>query len=187
MGSPRRFLAITIGMAIICSPISGIYIKHYSTVDESLAKHFPDATTVSSQNIEISGDIKSKIENFLGVAIRNKSAEIYVLERDNEIAGYGIVLDELGKYEPITLITSINPDNTVKDIAILTYREKIGSSVRKRRYLKQYFGKSLDDPLALHKDIDGITGATVSSWSVTTAVKKSLLIVEDLKQNEILL
>ena len=41
------------------------------------------------------------------------------------------------KYNPITFLTAITTDFIVKDVVVMIYREKIGSEVRKKRFLKQ--------------------------------------------------
>jgi len=71
-------------------------------------------------------------------------------------------------------------DAKVIDVMIMIYREKIGSKVRKKRFLKQFFGKNTDTPLQIDYDIDGISGATVSSWAVASGVKKGLYIAQEL-------
>jgi electron transport complex protein RnfG len=62
----------------------------------------------------------------------------------------------------------------------MVYREKIGSNVRKKRFLKQYKGKTKDDPLMVDYDIMGISGATISSWSIASGAKKALIMLESI-------
>jgi Na+-translocating ferredoxin:NAD+ oxidoreductase RnfG subunit len=45
-----------------------------------------------------------------------------------------------------------------------------------RTCLDQYKGKSGSDPLKVGKDIDGVTGATISSVSVTQMVKRAIAV-----------
>jgi Na+-translocating ferredoxin:NAD+ oxidoreductase RnfG subunit len=165
---------------LIAAP-SQPYEKVYATPDTVIDIHFPTFTSVSSKNIDITGNIKTEIEYELGVTVRNKTATIYTIFQDHSLLGYSVKLDELGKYKPITLMTCISPDLSVINVSILIYREKIGSSVRKKRFLKQFKFKTSEDPLLLNQDIDGITGATVSSWAVATAVKKSLLLIKGIQ------
>jgi Na+-translocating ferredoxin:NAD+ oxidoreductase RnfG subunit len=46
--------------------------------------------------------------------------------------------------------------------------------------MQQYEGKTTDDPLEVGRDITGISGATISSRSATFAVKKALVLFEEL-------
>ena len=97
--------------------------------------------------------------------------------------GYALVLDEQGKYQPITIMTCIDSDYKVKDVVLMVYREKIGSEVRKKRFTKQFVNKSSKDKLKVNMDINGISGATISSYSMANAVKKSIAITEELFKN----
>ena len=49
--------------------------------------------------------------------------------------------------------------------------------------MKQFRDKSVNDPLAVGRDIDAVTQATISSRAATTAVKKALRIIDDLRKN----
>ena len=156
------------------------YEKVYTTPETVCLTDFPTHTSLKSNTITLTGNIKEFIESDLGITIRNSNATLYTLYKNEEILGYSVQLDELGKHEPITLMTSISPKFKVINVTILIYREKIGDSVRKNRFTNQFKKKTLTDPLMINRDLDGITGATVSSWSVATAVRKSLLIVKGL-------
>lgn len=83
-------------------------------------------------------------------------------------------LDELGKHYPITLMVKVVEPGKIDGALVRVYREHVGEGVRKNRFLTQFKGKTLSDPIRVDGDIDGITGATISSWSVATAVKKAL-------------
>ncbi len=54
-----------------------------------------------------------------------------------------------------------------------------------RSWLKQFIGKTNGQKMAMDKDIDGISGATLSAPSITLGVKDlSLLIADIIKQEE---
>lgn len=170
----------------LLAPVSaGAYAKVYSTPEETLILHFPNSITQNTYEKWITGNIKATLENQLGIMLAPSKVTIYeVFDEVNSFIGYSILMDEHGKYEPITLMISMEPDLSIKEVSVLVYREKIGSSVRKKRFLKQFKGKTIQDPLLLNQDVDGITGATVSSWSVATAIKKALIIIEDFQREE---
>ena len=71
------------------------------------------------------------------------------------------VLDEIGKEEPITAGFIVESGKIVQ-ASILAYRESRGGEVRHANFLKQYQGVSLLPDHFLNKNIDGISGATLS-------------------------
>lgn len=57
---------------------------------------------------------------------------------------------------------------------VLIYREKHGRQIGTKRWLSQFIGLTLDDRPELGKDIDGISGATISATNMTMAVNSAL-------------
>ena len=46
--------------------------------------------------------------------------------------------------------------------------------------MRQFLGKTIDEPLIVGEDIDAVTHATISSKAAAVAVKKALQAVSDL-------
>ena len=59
-----------------------------------------------------------------------------------------------------------------------------GGEVRYPRFLAQYAGKTLRDPLLPYRDIHNITGATLSCQSIGQGVRKALALVHVLFPKE---
>ena len=71
------------------------------------------------------------------------------------------ILDEIGKEEPITAGFIVESGKIVQ-ASILAYRESRGGEVRHANFLKQYQNVGLLPDNFLNKNIDGISGATLS-------------------------
>lgn len=99
-------------------------------------------------------------------------------KQDGATIGYAVVVEEIGKHEPFTLIVTAGPDFKVRDVAVMVYRETRGGEIAQRRFLGQYRGKRSTDPIQLERDIVGITGATLSVHGVNRAVHKALAVLE---------
>jgi len=69
----------------------------------------------------------------------------------------------------------INSSGTLESLIILDHRETpvFFEILEKRKYFDQYAQKSIQDPFQLHQDIDGISGATVSSRAIAEATQRS--------------
>ncbi len=89
--------------------------------------------------------------------------------------GWYIVDEVVGKHETITYAVGINADGTVRRVEILEYRESYGFEVAGDAWLKQFVGKGSDSTVKLGKDIENISGATLSSKHVTDGVKRVLV------------
>lgn len=155
----------------------------YSTKEQALNKIFKGNCDISSVNMSLQPSLNNIIQTRLGWSYSETAYTIYHAQNNNESRGYALVMNEMGKHHPMTFMVHIKPDFTVGDVVFMVYRERIGAEVRKKRFLKQFKSKSSTDNLMVDSDINGISGATISSWAVTAGVKKALIIVEETIQN----
>lgn len=81
------------------------------------------------------------------------------------------ILDEIGKEQNITTAIVIE-DNKIKKVEVLIYRESRGGQVQNQRFTQQYYQK--DSQYNLIKDIDSISGATLSVNALNKQVKLAL-------------
>ena len=71
------------------------------------------------------------------------------------------ILEEIGKEKPITTGLVVN-NNRLESIRVLTFRETRGWEVRYPFFTDQFIGSGLTTTNDLDRDIDGISGATLS-------------------------
>ena len=154
--------------------------KVYLTCEEATRLAFGPSATVSEERRVLTAQARTAIERRLGRPIPEEGFTFYIGRSADGVQGYGVVLNELGKHEPITFFVAISPEAHVKDVMILEYRESRGGEVRQKGFLKQYVGKTSHDPLALDHDITPMTGATLSARAISDGVKKALVVWEAL-------
>ena len=109
---------------------------------------------------------------------------IFTAKQRETLLGYGVIVEEIGKSLPITFMVGVRPDGKVAEVAVMAYREPYGGEVRYPRFLAQYAGKTIRDPLLPYRDIHNITGATLSCQSIGQGVRKALALVHVLFQKE---
>jgi hypothetical protein len=85
------------------------------------------------------------------------------------------VLDEIGKEMPITVGVAIDK-GAVERVKVLVYRESRGWEVKSPSFTAQFFGAKLDGGKKLDKQIDGISGATLSVRALSRLTRLALLL-----------
>jgi len=100
------------------------------------------------------------------------------LDAENEAMGSVVIVNEPGKEGPLQVIVAVRPDGEIYDIGFTIFGEERGKPALSWGYLKQYLGKSHNDPIKLGRDIDGVSGATWTSTSVAAAVKRAVVVYE---------
>ena len=128
------------------------FVKSISEKDESTPKY-----------IWFNKDLQKEISEILGHSFTSLRIR-YWEYNDNTIW----VLDEIGKTEPITFGYLIK-NNSIKKATVLVFRESRGSEIHNESYTKQFIDCQLTERNKLSKEVDGITGATLSA----NAMKKT--------------
>lgn len=148
----------------------------YLKPSEALKIIFRDSKEIVSEPKTLTSEQKAALQKQLGAKILKDKWNFYVAKSGSKIDGYAVIDNEIGKTEPITFLTAIDPDGKVKAVEILVYREPVGSEVSQKVFLKKYEGKGVSDPVRAGQDIPIISGATLSSRAVSRGVKRNLLI-----------
>ncbi len=115
-----------------------------------------------------------------GIAERSNSPlvddtlRMFVCRRSGAIAGYGLLDNVRGKSRDITYLLVLDTLGAVVSVEILVYRESHGGEISATAFREQFRGKQPGDRLIPGRDIKTISGATISSRSVTSGVAKLL-------------
>lgn len=155
----------------------GIFLKQ----DEAPKAVFPKASSFERRVISSNQELKKQISERMGkvkTSLWENSYVTFVAKKGSAILGYAVIVEEIGKHRPITFVVGIGTDHAIIDAALMVYREPYGGEVRDRRFLQQYRGKDLKAPLLPYRDIQNISGATLSVEAIGRGSKKALALVD---------
>jgi len=94
---------------------------------------------------------------------------------------YAVLDHVLGKVQPISFLVILDANGQVLQTVIVKYRESIGGQVSHPKWLQQFQGKTSTSNWMRGKDIDGISGATMSVDSIIRGVYRQTLLFPFLK------
>jgi electron transport complex protein RnfG len=151
----------------------------FLTREQALAKAFPSGEQVAERKVSLSDAQRRRVEKRLGWRLKEPWLIVHEGRRDGASAGYAVVAEEVGKHEPITFMLKAMPDLRVEWVEVMTYREPHGSEVRKRGFLRQFEGRGAGDRLRPGREIENITGATLSVKAMAAGVARVLCILEE--------
>lgn len=154
--------------------------ERYLTLEQALRITLPDAETVTPEERTLTAAQRERIERESGRPVLQPTVTVHVGRRGGQVNGYALVMEETGMYKPITSVVGVTPEGRVQEVAVMVYRESRGGDVRRKRFLSQYRGKRLADPIRINKDIINVTGATLSVRSMNAQVRKALAVVSEL-------
>lgn len=107
--------------------------------------------------------------------------EYFEARKAGELVGYCVRVSGPGYNGYIRMLVGIDRSGTIKGMDVLEHYETpgLGSKIKETRhgekdpwFLKQFVGKQAAT-VTVNRDIDAITGATISSKAVTDAINKT--------------
>lgn len=153
--------------------------NYYST-RAILAAFFPKSERVTYKTFVLEPALQARLSQRLGYAPAHDRYTIFVAQTQGRVDGYALIDDERGLHQPITFATRLSSRGMVERVEIMVYREPRGDEVRDVRFRRQFEGKTAQDPMRLDRDIDAVSGATVSSASMAVGVRRAAVLVEEL-------
>jgi thiamine biosynthesis lipoprotein len=160
------------------SPDGPEHVIAYMTLDEALSASFPGADSLWSEAWSPAPETRKQVERKLGWRLSDSTFTIYHGSGGGQSLGYGFVAEEVGLYKPITFMVKVGLDHKVESVHVMVYRESRGGEVRRRRFLKQYEGKSAKSRIRINRDIVGVSGATLSVRAMNAGVKKAIGLID---------
>ena len=108
-------------------------------------------------------------QKLIGSKIKDQS--VFKIIVDQKTEGYLFLDSKRSKFDVFDYMVLLNNDLTIKKVKILVYREDYGGEICSPTFLKQFRGKSHESEIKLGKDIQGISGATISCRSAVSGIK----------------
>lgn len=151
---------------------STVYLKPA----DALKLIFKDSKEVIKEDHPVTEEIREKAKKSLHYDLPKNLYTFYLGKSDGKIDGYALIDEEVGKVQPITFITRINPNGKVSQVEIMVYRESHGGEVATKRFLNQFREKGFNDEIRLHGNVVSVTGATLSSQALVVGVRRALVL-----------
>jgi Na+-translocating ferredoxin:NAD+ oxidoreductase RnfG subunit len=183
MSTPRVTFAA--GLLALLGAALPAHATEYWSPKTLLGEFFKTSKKVSPRTVTLSDGEAVEIARKLGTepARMQRKFSVYVGEADGKRTGFALLDAEIGLHEPIDFGVRFDERGVVERVEIMAYREAYGEEVRGERFRKQFVGKTAADPITAGKDIDIISGATLSSRSVALGVKRDALVLQTALKN----
>jgi Na+-translocating ferredoxin:NAD+ oxidoreductase RnfG subunit len=159
---------------VVVAPSAALADQTYLRDADVPKAMFPESTGAERKMLELSAGELAALSQKLGRRVDVAKYPYIEVRKQDEALGLVFILDVVGQSRPITFAVAIGPDGRIRDLQVMVYREPQGEQIQDARFRRQFAGKRAQDPVALGRDIDAISGATISSRAATYAAKKAL-------------
>lgn len=151
-----------------------VQAAQYLSIEQAQRLLFPTATAYVPQPVDLTPEQVRAIEQASGERVVNRKPKAWRAMAGEQLLGHLFVDQVYGKHEFISYALAVTADGQVAGVEILDYRETQGSEVRQPRWRAQFLGKDAGDAVKLGRDIQNISGATLSCRHLTDGVRRLL-------------
>ena len=146
-------------------------LQVYLTKKQAFEIAFPGADEIKKERLWPTKEEIRAIEEIYMYKIYETRFTFYTGIKNGKPMGSMLIDNIIGKSFPITFMTVLNTDGTVRDVEIMVYREPQGWEVRYKSFRSQFYGK---DTSSNSNEILSISGATLSVRAIKSGVYKAM-------------
>lgn len=166
-------ILISLGLFLSChSASASLSAKVQKRMDKELKKQLGSAMfkreNITIENKELSFDFEKD--------------QLFKLSLNNAPKGYILVKEAMGRYHSFKFMVFVNPELEIEKVYVLQYDEDYGSEITSKKWLLQFKGFNPQSEFKYKQNIDAISGATISSKSITIGIKEALQKFKELKE-----
>ena len=190
---PKYIIKLTVTLFVTCVIVAGLLGLVNSVTEGPIAEKNKTKTAAAIQEVlpEMEGSpAVVELTDEMTAAASGAGAtitEAYEAQAGGSVIGYALKIVASGSQGNIEMMVGVDAEGAVTGVSIVKNSETsgIGSKVMKNNplpsggvpVLDQFIGKSAaDGTLSVGKNVDAISGATVSSRGVTTGVNAALAV-----------
>jgi Na+-translocating ferredoxin:NAD+ oxidoreductase RnfG subunit len=144
-------------------------------IDKYIKKHL-DIKELKKTAIHLSED---QMKNLDFDCYKNQLFDVAVNE---ESIGFIYIDKAHSRHDVFTFMVLMSYDLQVKLVRVLDYNETHGIEISNKRWLSQFIDFTPDSKIEFERNIDAISGATISARSITKAVAEVLKKSKQLKE-----
>lgn len=182
----KKILLLGFNLAIICAIAAGALAGVYALTKERIEKQIWEQQVKAARKVLPMAKKFKLSQEYLQKAKKDFPIldKIFIgYDSEGKIVGYAIQVLPRGYGGPITLMVGVAEDKVIGlEVVDLKETPGLGTGVLDKKWQKQFLGKTAQDQLEVRKDVDAISGATISSKAVTIGVKTSLEVVKSFSE-----
>ncbi|PKQ63203.1 hypothetical protein BZG02_10640 [Labilibaculum filiforme] len=161
--------------------ISGTFATKASDFPKSIQKKIDKEIqkTFTFEDLTMDEIDNLNLDSFNCEGVRD--LRLSALKVSNKLIGFACFASSKGKNDFFDYMIVFNEKIEIQKVVVLIYRSSYGGEIMAKSWLNQFEGKVRGEEMEFGKDIDGISGATISAPSMAKGVKSISLLLSELK------
>jgi len=133
---------------------------------------YTENTDIRMHILILDKQIKKEVENQVKQKFYRDKLYYWTISQGDTTIAYAFLDNVIGKSMPITFMVILNIDGDIINANVIKYREAYGSEVGNKGWLQQFINLNNNSVYNIGKEIDGISGATISVKSMSKGIHK---------------
>ena len=143
-----------------------------TATEKFIVTQFSDNVNLSMHTLTLPPALKSKVQNNVKQIFYRDNLYYWNITNEDSTLAYAFLDNVIGKSMPITFVVIINPKGKIITSHVVKYREAYGGEVGNKNWLSQFNKLTNSSEYIVGKNIDGISGATISVNSLSKGIQK---------------
>ena len=145
----------------------------FYTQKEALALAFPEADRIEKHTFVLSDAQHAQIEKLARSPLESRLVQIHTAWRGDELLGHAHIDVHTVRTKSEGLIIVLDAAGRVQSVRVLAFYEPLDYLPTERWY-ERFAGRGGSDPLAVGRDVDAVSGATLTARATTEGVRRML-------------
>ena len=141
-----------------------------------ITSQFGDSVSIKMNTLHLNAELKSQVQNTAQQVFYRDELYYWTISKNDSTLAHAFLDNVLGKSMPITFLVLLNTEGEIISSEIIKYREAYGGEVGNKNWLSQFIHFSDTSDYSVGKEIDGISGATISVNSLSRGIRKIALL-----------
>ena len=171
---------ILLGLLLLM--VTPCFATIYYSKSEAMELAFGAGATIESLSLFPDEAQVTKIEQEAKIKLESGLFTFYVGKNQDKIIGYGAIETSTVRTKPETLMIVLTPEGELRNVYTLAFHEPSEYEPPQAWYEKLY-----KKPLAnmdFNKGVDGISGATLSTRTALSSIRKVMMIYQIMIKNK---
>lgn len=151
----------------------GLHARVYVETKQALAEAFPDATLLERKALYLTKAQQADLTQESGLEKIGRFHTFYVARKNNAVLGYALFDTHVVRTKEETVLIALNADGSVRAVRMISFFEP-QEYLAPERWLAIFTGKTGADTLRPGSDLPTISGATLTTRAISTAVRKAV-------------
>ncbi|MBN2498430.1 MAG: FMN-binding protein [Deltaproteobacteria bacterium] len=169
---PHATLALLAALLLACPPAGA---RRFMGLKQAVRSLLPEGAEVFKITRELSEAQRARLKRDCGYELERGPHKIYLGKdaRGKTTAYVFIIQADAGDWRH-RFAVGVAADGSLRGVRVMELSNEWPEAIRTERFLSQFEGKCHTDALSVYADIDGVTGATVSSELTAVAARQAL-------------